>query len=55
MSRATPVLAPDQACPPKIVSETLGHASMTITLNTYSHMLPEMGGEVADAIREALG
>jgi integrase len=25
---------------PKIVSERLGHASITITLDTYSHVLP---------------
>ncbi len=41
--------------PPKIVSETLGHASVAITLDTYSHMLPGMGGEAADAMGEALG
>jgi len=27
---------------PKVVSERLGHASIEITLNTYSHMLPTM-------------
>jgi integrase len=40
---------------PKIVSDTLGHASVAITLDTYSHMLPGMGGEAADAMREVLG
>ena len=40
---------------PKIVSDTLGHASVAITLDTYSHMLPGMGSEAADAMREALG
>jgi integrase len=40
---------------PKIVSDTLGHASVGITLDTYSHMLPGMGGEAADAIGEVLG
>ena len=40
---------------PKHVQEMLGHASVAITLDTYSHMLPSMGGEVADAIGEALG
>ena len=40
---------------PKFVQELLGHASVTITLDTYSHMLPGMGGEAADAIGEALG
>jgi integrase len=40
---------------PKIVQELLGHASVAITLDTYSHMLPGMGSETADAIEEALG
>jgi len=30
-------------------------ADIAITLDTYSHMLPGMGGEAADAIGEALG
>jgi integrase len=32
---------------PKIVSERLGHASITITLDTYSHVLPSMQQESA--------
>ena len=40
---------------PKFVQELLGHASVSITLDTYSHMLPGMGGGAADAMHEALG
>ena len=40
---------------PKFVQELLGHASVAITLDTYSHMLPGMGGEAASAMGEALG
>ncbi|HZB81548.1 MAG TPA: tyrosine-type recombinase/integrase [Rubrobacteraceae bacterium] len=40
---------------PKFVQELLGHASVAITLDTYSHMLPGMGSEAADAMSEALG
>ena len=32
---------------PKIVSERLGHADVKITMNTYSHLLPNMQKEVA--------
>jgi integrase len=32
---------------PKVVQELLGHASVTITLDTYSHVLPTMPGEAA--------
>jgi integrase len=38
---------------PKIVSERLGHASIKITLDTYSHVLPNMQAEAADKL-EAL-
>src|SRR3712207_2659964 len=40
---------------PKFVEELLGHASVAITLDTCSHMLPGMGGEATDAMDEALG
>ena len=40
---------------PKLVQELWGHASVAITFDTYSHMLPGMGSEAADAIGEALG
>lgn len=35
---------------PKIVSERLGHATIGITLDTYSHILPSMQTEAAEAI-----
>ena len=40
---------------PKYVQELLGHASITLTLDTYSHVLPGMGDEAAGAMDEALG
>jgi hypothetical protein len=36
------------------VQELLGHASVTITLDTYSHMLSGMGGEAANAMEDVL-
>ncbi|MCP4612682.1 MAG: site-specific integrase [Planctomycetes bacterium] len=39
---------------PKIVSERLGHASINITLDTYSHVLPGMQETAALAFEEAL-
>jgi integrase len=35
---------------PKIVSEILGHASVSITLDLYSHVLPDMQREPAEAM-----
>ena len=39
---------------PKIVSEMLGHATIAITLDTYSHVLPNMRDQAAAAMEEAL-
>ncbi|SMO54268.1 site-specific integrase [Melghirimyces algeriensis] len=33
---------------PKVVSERLGHSSVTITLDTYSHVLPDMQKSLAE-------
>lgn len=41
---------------PKIVSERLGHSSIQITLDTYSHLLPNMQQEAAGQLgQEILG
>ena len=39
---------------PKVVQELLGHATITITLDTYSHVLPGMGDAAASAMNDAL-
>lgn len=38
----------------KIVSERLGHSNISVTLDTYSHVLPHMQEEAADAIGSLL-
>jgi integrase len=38
----------------KLVQELLGHATISITLDTYSHVLPGMGDAAAGAMDEAL-
>ena len=40
---------------PKFVQELLGHATIAITLDTYSHVLPGMGNQTAYAMEAALG
>ena len=40
---------------PKIVSEMLGHSSIAITLDTYSHVIPGPGEVVASAMEDELG
>ncbi len=39
---------------PKIVSEMLGHSSIAITLDTYSHVLPTMQESAIRALEDAL-
>ena len=40
---------------PKLVQELLGHATIAMTLDTYSHYLPSMGDAAAGAMGDALG
>ena len=39
---------------PKIVQERLGHSSITLTLDTYSHVIPSLQTEAADQFEEIL-
>ena len=39
---------------PEIISEMLGHSSASITLDTYSHVLPDMQDGAARALEDAL-
>ncbi|MFD0617852.1 tyrosine-type recombinase/integrase [Paenibacillus sp. GCM10027629] len=39
-----------QGVHPKIVSERLGHSSVVITLDTYSHLLPNLQADAADGL-----
>ena len=38
---------------PKLVQELLGHASVALTLDRYSHVLPGMGDQTAAAMEAA--
>ena len=40
---------------PKYVQQLLGHASIALTLDTYSHVLKGMDGGIGGALDEALG
>lgn len=40
---------------PKVVAERLGHAGIAITLQTYSHVVPGLQRQAADAVEQALG
>jgi integrase len=43
-----------QGVNPKFVQELLGHADISLTLNVYSHVLPDMGDAAAGAMDAAL-
>ncbi len=40
---------------PKLVQELLGHATIAMTLDTYSHYLPSMGDQASGAMGDTLG
>lgn len=44
-----------QGVPVKVVQERLGHANVSLTLQTYSHVLPSMGKDAADKLGALLG
>jgi integrase len=43
-----------QGTRPKFVQELLGHATIAITLDTYSHVMPSIGDAAARAMAAAL-
>jgi Phage integrase family len=47
-SHATAALA--AGIPAKVVSERLGHATIAITLDVYSHVIPGMDAQAANAV-----
>jgi integrase len=44
-----------QGVHPKIVSERLGHSTVGITLDTYSHVTPTMQRQATEALDDLLG
>ena len=44
-----------QGVNPKFVQELLGQADISLILNVYSHVLPDMGNAAAGAMDDALG
>jgi integrase len=40
----------EQGVHPKVVQERLGHSTISLTLDTYSHVLPSMQDDAADKL-----
>ena len=51
-SCATLLLA--QGVPARVVMDVLGHSQISLTLNTYTHVLPELKRDAADRMNELL-
>jgi site-specific recombinase XerD len=49
---ATLLLA--QGVAPRVVMETLGHSTFAVTMDTYTHVLPEVMRDAGDARDRAL-
>jgi integrase len=47
-------LLPAQGVPARVVMEILGHSQIALTMNTYSHVAPEVSREAADRIARML-
>jgi integrase len=43
-----------QGVHPKVAQERLGHSSIAVTMDTYSHVLPTLGAEAAKKVGDAL-
>ena len=43
-------LALESGIHPKVVSERLGHATVAITLDTYSHVVPSLDADAANVV-----
>jgi integrase len=43
-----------QGVPARVVMEILGHSAIALTMNTYSHVAPEVSREAADRMAQML-
>lgn len=44
-----------QKFPPRVVMEILGHSTISLTMNTYSHVVPALQEEAAELMDAVLG
>ena len=54
MKSSEPIRGAYKGVHPKFVQELLGHSTIAITLDTYSHVMPGMGDQTATAMAEVL-
>lgn len=44
-----------QGVPPRVVMEMLGHSTITLTMDVYSHVIPDLRREAADKMEAVFG
>ena len=44
-----------QGVPMRVVMETLGHSQISLTMNTYSHVMPALQQDAADRMDALFG
>lgn len=44
-----------QGLSPRVVMETLGHSQISVTMDTYAHVMPELQLEAANRMNDLLG
>ena len=54
LRHAYATLALRQGIQPKVVSKAMGHSKVGITMDLYSHVIPDMQDELADAVADVL-
>jgi integrase len=54
LRHSSATLALSQGIHPKVVAEMLGHSRISLTLDVYSHSLPNLQAEAADKISALL-
>lgn len=54
LRHTTATLLLSEGVNPKIVSERLGHTNIVLTLDTYSHVLPDMQKEASSKLGQVL-
>ena len=55
LRHTTATLLLSQGVHPRVVMETLGHSQISLTLDTYSHVLPSLQSDAAKRLDEPIG
>jgi integrase len=55
LRHTAPTLMLKQGIHPKVVQERLGHSQISLTLDTYSHVLPSMQEKGGSRIKDTAG